>query len=87
MGDLGTELLQKVIHTNDALRRSSKEIIYSYNIVSNLLANNNIGSTLGKKNDKLTFICLEKTFEWKQMCQAETYIRPWYKNDLSSAQE
>ena len=72
MGDLGSELLLKVIHTNDPLQRSSKEIIYPHNIVSNLLANNNIGSTLRKKNDRLTFICLEKTFEWKQMCHVET---------------
>lgn len=39
------------------------------------------------KVDKLTFICLENTFEWKQMCHADTYMRPWYRKDLSSAHE
>lgn len=35
-----------------------------------------IGLNLIEKNDSLTFICLENTLEWKQMCHAETYIRP-----------
>lgn len=42
---------------------------------------------VAKRNDSLTFICFENTLEWKQMCHEETYMRPWYKNDLSSAQE
>lgn len=37
--------------------------------------------------NSLTFICLENTFEWKQMCHVDTYMRPWYRKDLSRAQE
>jgi hypothetical protein len=25
------------------------------------------------------FGCFAKMLEWKQMCKADTYIRPWYK--------
>jgi hypothetical protein len=41
----------------------------------------------GGKAQELTFICFAKTLEWKHICQADRYIRPWYRNDLSRAHE